>query len=302
MVVGIPRERKDHEGRVGLTTAGASALVRGGCPVLLEQDAGIVAGFAPEAYAAAGAELVPNAADVWGRAGLIVKVKGPLPNEFAYLRPGLALFTFLHLVALPELTRQLIARQVTAIGYETVRLPDGRLPLLEPMSDIAGRLATQVGAHFLQTPNGGRGVLLGGAPGAPPAHVVVIGAGRSGTAAIEVAHGMGAQVTAIDRDPGVLASLAERFRRRLTTAISTPETIAGAVASADLLITAVLVAGARAPVIVTAAMVATMPRGSVIVDVAVDQGGAVETSRPTTHSDPVFVTHGVIHYGVTNTA
>lgn len=299
MIVGVPKEIKDQEYRVSLTPGGVHQLVVHGHQVLVERGAGVGSGFDDEQYRAAGATIVPTPADAWS-ADLVVKVKEPLPQEYDFLRPDLTLFTFLHLAADERLTRELVARGVTGIAYETVELPNGRLPLLTPMSEVAGRMAVQVGAHYLEKMNGGRGKLLGGVPGVRPADVVIIGAGTVGTNAAQIALGMGAHVIMIDINLDRLRQLDQMFRGRLTTLSSTTYNIGQAVQRADLVIGAVLIKGARAPKLVTREMVGHMKPGSVIVDVAVDQGGCVETSRPTTHSHPTFVVDGVIHYCVTN--
>lgn len=301
MRIGVPREIKADEQRVALTPAGAAALVRDGHTVVVEAGAGAETGFEDAEYRAAGAELAPDAGRVWATADLVLKVKEPLPEEYAHFRPGLVLFTFLHLAAAPDLTRALVARGVTGIGYETVERDDGQLPLLMPMSEVAGRMATQIGAHFLERPHGGRGILLGGVPGVAPGHVVILGGGVVGSNAARIAVGLGARVTLLDVDAVRLRALDEQFGGRLETLMSERHHIAQAVAEADLLIGAVLVHGARAPHLVSADMVRTMRPGSVIVDVAVDQGGTVETvDHTTTHSDPVYVRHGVVHYAVPN--
>lgn len=299
MIVGVPKEIKDNEYRVALTPFGAEALVRAGHRVLVQAGAGEGSGFSDDEYRRAGAEVVADAAEVWA-AKLVVKVKEPQPAEYQYLREGLILFAFLHLAAAPELARQLVERGVTAIAYETVRLPDGTLPLLAPMSAIAGRMAPQIAAQYLTRVYGGRGKLLAGVPGVAPARVVVLGAGTVGTNATRIALGMGAQVTLLDRNLERLRRLDLALGGRAITVASSPAAIAEAVRYADAVIGAVLVPGARASVLVTEEMVATMQPGSVIIDVAVDQGGCVETIRPTTHSDPVYTVHGVLHYGVTN--
>lgn len=299
MIVGVPKEIKDNEYRVALTPFGAEALVRAGHRVLVQAGAGEGSGFSDDEYRRAGAEVVADAAEAWA-AELVVKVKEPQPAEYQYLREGLILFAFLHLAAAPELARQLVERGVTAIAYETVRLPDGSLPLLAPMSAIAGRMAPQIAAQYLTRVYGGRGKLLAGVPGVAPARVVVLGAGTVGTNATRIALGMGAQVTLLDRNLERLRRLDLALGGRAVTMASSPAAIAEAVRHADAVIGAVLVPGGRAPILVTEAMVATMQPGAVIIDVAVDQGGCVETIRPTTHSDPVYTVHGVLHYGVTN--
>lgn len=299
MIVGVPKEIKDNEYRVALTPFGAEALVRAGHRVLVQAGAGEGSGFSDDEYRRAGAEVVADAAEAWA-AELVVKVKEPQPAEYQYLREGLILFAFLHLAAAPELARQLVERGVTAIAYETVRLPDGSLPLLAPMSAIAGRMAPQIAAQYLTRVYGGRGKLLAGVPGVAPARVVVLGAGTVGTNATRIALGMGAQVTLLDRNLERLRRLDLALGGRAVTMASSPAAIAEAVRHADAVIGAVLVPGGRAPILVTEAMVAAMQPGAVIIDVAVDQGGCVETIRPTTHSDPVYTVHGVLHYGVTN--
>jgi alanine dehydrogenase len=299
VIVGVPKEIKDNEYRVALTPFGAEALVRAGHRVLVQAGAGEGSGFSDDEYRRAGAEVVADAAEAWA-AELVVKVKEPQPAEYQYLREGLILFAFLHLAAAPELARQLVERGVTAIAYETVRLPDGSLPLLAPMSAIAGRMAPQIAAQYLTRVYGGRGKLLAGVPGVAPARVVVLGAGTVGTNATRIALGMGAQVTLLDRNLERLRRLDLALGGRAVTMASSPAAIAEAVRHADAVIGAVLVPGGRAPILVTEAMVAAMQPGAVIIDVAVDQGGCVETIRPTTHSDPVYTVHGVLHYGVTN--
>lgn len=300
MIIGVPKEIKDRENRVSLTPGGARLLTQLGHRVLVEQSAGEGSGFSDDEYRHNGAEIVPTHADAWNRAEMVLKVKEPLPSEYELLRPNLLLFTYLHLAAEEHLTRELITRHVTAMAYETVELADGSLPLLTPMSEVAGKMAIQIAAHYLEKTHGGRGKLLGGVPGVRPADVVIIGGGTVGTAAAKVALGMGADVTIIDKDLNRLRYLSEILHGSLTTLASNPYNIAEAVKFADVVVGAVLVKGAKAPKLVTREMVKTMTPGSVIVDVAIDQGGSVETMRPTTHSDPIYVVDGVIHYGVTN--
>ena len=300
MIIGIPKEIKDNEYRVAQTPGGVAMLVQHGHRVLVQAGAGEGSGFADEEYRRAGAEIIAEAADVWKQADLILKVKEPLPQEYDYLRPGLLLFTYLHLAADERLTRELMKRQVTAIAYETVELDDGRLPLLIPMSEVAGRMAVQIGAHYLEKTQGGRGKLLGGIPGVRPADVVIIGGGTVGINAAKIALGMGAHVVIIEKNPDRLRYLDEVLHGNLTTLASNPRNIEDSVRVADLVIGAVLIPGARAPILVSRDLVAKMKPGSVIIDVAVDQGGCVETIRPTTHSHPTYVVDGVIHYGVTN--
>lgn len=301
MLIGVPKEIKDNENRVALTPAGVVAYRQAGHDVLIETGAGVGSGFSDEEYRQAGAQIAADASEVWGRAELICKVKEPIASEFAYFRPGQILFAYLHLAAAPDLTRALMEKKVVAIAYETVQAEDGSLPLLTPMSEVAGRMAVQVGAQFLQKPHGGKGIVLGGVPGVLPGEVVIIGGGVVGTNAAKVALGLGAEVTLLDIDAKRLRQLDDVFQGRIRTLMSNPHHIAEMVKRADLLVGAVLVTGARAPRLVSEAMVKTMAPGSVIVDVAVDQGGSIETvDRATTHSDPVYIKHGVVHYAVSN--
>jgi alanine dehydrogenase len=299
--VGVPKEIKNNEYRVAITPSGAHMLHQAGHRVLIERGAGAGSGFPDEDYAGAGAVIVPEAPEVWARADMIMKVKEPLPEEFGFFRENLTLFTYLHLAAAGALTEQLIEKKVTGIAYETIQLANGSLPLLTPMSEVAGRMSVQVGAHFLERFYGGRGVLLGGVPGVPPADVVIMGGGIVGTNAAKMALGLGASVVIIERSADRMRYLDDVFGGRLRTLMSTPYNIASAVRKADLLIGAVLIPGARAPKLVTEEMVEQMKPGSVIVDVAVDQGGSIETiDRVTTHSEPTYEKHGVIHYAVAN--
>lgn len=298
MIIGVPREIKKLEHRVALTPGAVETLVRRGHEVLVEAGAGLGSGLGDEAYEAAGARLV-DAEGAWG-ADMVVKVKEPLPDEYGYLRRDLILFTYLHLAAEERLTRAMLESGVTGIAYETVQLPDRSLPLLTPMSEVAGRMATQVGARYLEKHEGGRGVLLGGVPGVSPASVVIIGGGVVGTNAAKIAVGMGAQVTVFDLSHARLQYLDDIFSGRVITMSSTEPNIRAAVKRADLVIGAVLIPGAKAPKLVTREMISTMKEGSVIVDVAVDQGGCVETIRATTHDDPIYEVDGVVHYGVAN--
>lgn len=300
MIVGTVRELKDEEYRVGLTPEGAHALVDAGHRVLVESAAGDGVGYDDDAYARSGATVVEHAWEVWARSDLIVKVKEPLATEYPLIRDEQTLFTYLHLAALPELTRALIASKVTAIAYETVQLADGSLPLLIPMSQIAGRMATEVGSQYLRKPGPGRGKLISGLPGAPPAHVVVLGAGIVAENAIETAVALGARVTVFDTRLDKLRHVQRLWPGRTTTLQSSRLAIAEALRGADVLICAVLVPGAAAPKLVTRDMVRSMGPGAVIVDVSIDQGGTCETSRPTTHHDPVYVEEGVVHYCVSN--
>ncbi|MGA2630470.1 MAG: alanine dehydrogenase [Terriglobia bacterium] len=300
MHIGLPKEIKDGEFRVGLVPAGVHELVSDGNAVWVQKGAGEGSGFSDQEYAAAGAKILDAAEEVYARAEMIVKVKEPIEPEYRRLRKGQILFAYLHLAPLPELTRVLLETQVSGVAYETIRDQYGSLPLLTPMSEIAGRMSVMVGAHYLQKPLGGRGVLLGGVPGVRPGLVVIVGAGTVGINATKIAMGMGAQVVVLDVDLNRLRHLDDLFFGRIETHLSSPYYVADAVKKADLLIGGVLVRGAAAPKVVTRAMVATMPAASVIVDVAVDQGGCVETTRPTSHSDPVYTVDGVLHYCVTN--
>ncbi|WP_223066494.1 alanine dehydrogenase [Paenibacillus caui] len=301
MRVGIPKEIKNNENRVAITPAGVDTLVRAGHEVWVEQSAGAGSGFSDEEYRSKGAFVAETAAEVWKRAEMIMKVKEPLPEEYGYFREGLILFTYLHLAPEPELTRALVESGVNAIAYETVQLDDGSLPLLMPMSEVAGRMAVQIGAQFLEKPCGGKGILLGGVPGVAPAEVVIVGGGVVGTNAAKIAVGMGARVTLLDLNANRLRYLDEIFAGRITTVMSDSFHIEQAVAKADLVIGAVLIPGARAPKLVKEYMVQQMCEGSVIVDVAIDQGGSVETiDRITTHANPTYTKYGVVHYAVAN--
>jgi alanine dehydrogenase len=300
MMIGVPKEVKDHESRVGVTPAGVKALVEAGHTVLVETQAGALSAFPDDEYQNAGAEIAGSAHDVWRLADMVVKVKEPVEKEYRHFRPGLVLFTYLHLAPLRELTDALLAAKVTGIAYETVRDRANTLPLLTPMSEVAGRMSVQVGATYLEKEHGGRGVLLGGVPGTPPGKVCVIGGGIVGTNAAKIALGMGAQVTIVDLNLNRLRELDDIFGGRVLTLASNSYNIERACCEADLVIGGVLIPGAAAPKIVTRAMVAKMKKGAVIVDVAIDQGGCIETARPTTHTDPSFVVDGVVHYCVTN--
>lgn len=299
MLVGVPAETKDNENRVALTPAGVAELVHHGHGVLVERGAGLGSGFLDAEFASAGAELVETHAEVFARAELVVKVKEPIAPEYGLLRAGQLLFTYLHLAAEPELTRVLVERGVSAIAYETVEV-NRQLPLLTPMSEVAGRMAVQVGAHYLEKTHGGRGQLLGGVPGVRPSNVVIIGGGVVGTNAAVMALGAGAAVTILERDTERMRYLDEVLHGRLYTVMSNRQNVALAVAYADLLIGAVLIPGAKAPKIVTEEMIRAMRPGAVVVDVAIDQGGCIETARPTSHSAPTYDIAGVIHYCVTN--
>jgi alanine dehydrogenase len=299
MNVGVPREIKPGEQRVALTPAGARALTEAGHRVVVEQGAGAGSGFRDDEYTTVGAELAA-VDDVWRRAELVLKVKEPLPPEVARLRAGQTLFTYLHLAPAPELTRALRDTGAIAIAYETVQRPDGSLPLLTPMSEVAGRLSVQEGAFYLGRAHGGRGILLSGVPGVPPGNVVILGAGTAGLNAARTAVGLGADVSILDVNLERLRHVDDLFRGRAVTLMSNSFNIDQVVRRADLLVGAVLVAGARAPVLVTKEMVAQMKEGAVIVDIAVDQGGCVETIRPTTLLDPTYLVGAVLHYGVAN--
>ncbi len=301
MIIGIPKEIKNNEYRVGITPAGVDALVKNGHTVFIEQGAGGGSGFTDMDYEKTGAKILDTASAIYAGSEMIIKVKEPLAAEYEYFREGQILFAYLHLAPDRELTAALQKKQVTAIAYETVQLANGSLPLLTPMSEVAGKMAVQIGAHFLEKPFGGRGVLLGGVPGVEPGKVVIIGGGTVGTNAAKVAVGMGARVTILEKNPDRLTYLDDIFMGRVTTIMSNRYSIAKEVADADLLVGAVLIPGAKAPRLVTEEMVEKMQPGSVIVDVAIDQGGSIETiDRVTTHSDPVFIKHGVVHYSVAN--
>ncbi len=300
MLIGIPKEIKIQEYRVGMVPGGVKSLVQAGHQVLLEKEAGEGSGYADAEFEAAGAETVTSAAEVYERAEMIVKVKEPQPPEYEMLKHRQILFCYLHLAPEPELTRALIKGGVNSIALETIQLDDGSLPCLSPMSDIAGRMSVQIGAHYLQRENGGAGVLLGGVPGVTPALVTIIGAGQVGSNALRMAVGMNARVVVLDVDLQRLTRLDEQYAGKIITCMSDPDQIERFAPYSHLLIGAVLHPGGRAPVLVTEGMVKKMRKGSVIVDVAVDQGGCVETIHPTTHEEPTYTLHGVIHYGVSN--
>jgi alanine dehydrogenase len=300
LTVGVPRERKDGEHRVAITPDGVHELVGHGVPVLVEHDAGADSSITDDAYRAAGAGITDATDDVWARADLVLKVKEPQPEELSQLRPGLVLFTYLHLAAYPKVAEALLAQRVTGVAYETVQSDAGALPLLAPMSEVAGRMAPQVGSHFLEREHGGRGVLLGGAPGVRPARVVVLGAGNVGWNAAWIAQGMEAEVLLLDKNLDRLRWVDQIHRGRIMTLASTRLAVERAATEADLVIGAVLVPGGRAPVVVTDAMVRGMKTGSVIVDCAIDQGGCVEHIHETSHADPVYDVGGVLHYAVGN--
>jgi len=301
MIIGVTREIKTQEYRVAITPAGVDALVHSGHTVVIEDQAGQGSGFLNSDYQAAGAKIARSAGEVWTQAEMIVKVKEPLPSEFQFFRPGLIIFTFLHLAAEKSLTLALMESRVVAIAYETVETLNGSLPLLTPMSEIAGRMAVQVGMTFLEKPQKGKGVLLGGVAGVHPGSVVIIGGGVVGTNALKRAIGLGSRVTILDKSLDRLRYLDDLFHGRIESLASNRYNIAEVVAQADLVIGAVLIPGALAPHLITEAMVRSMQPGSVIVDVSIDQGGCVETiDHPTTHDDPVFIKHDVVHYAVAN--
>lgn len=301
MIIGVPKEIKNNENRVAMVPAGVQTLVGAGHKVLVEAGAGLGSGFPDESYVAAGAKILPQAQQVWDSSDLIIKVKEPLPAEYGYFREGLNLFTYLHLAAAGDLVRHLMQKKVFALAYETIQLADGSLPLLTPMSEVAGRMSVQIGAHFLEKAQGGRGVLLGGVPGVEAGHVVIIGGGIVGTNAAKMAVGLRAKVTVLENNPKRLRELEDLFGGSAQVIMSNSYNIAKAVESADILIGGVLIPGAKAPHLVKEDMVKQMKAGSVIVDVAIDQGGCIETvDRVTTHDDPTYLKHGVVHYSVAN--
>jgi len=297
--VGVPKEIKTREYRVGMTPAGVRQLVARGHKVLVEKSAGEGSGLPDAQYVAAGATIVPTAADAWG-AEMVVKVKEPLPNEYGYFRKDLLLYTYLHLAAEPELTKQLAQKGVAGVAYETIEMPDGTLPLLRPMSEVAGRMAVQIGAQNLEKAHGGKGVLLGGVPGTRRGRVVILGGGVVGKNAARIAIGMGAHVTVLDVRGEQMDYLEDVFGASIETLYSNPHNIEESVTRADLVIGAVLVTGAKAPTLVTRDMISKMEKGTVIVDVAIDQGGCIETIKPTSHDHPTYEVDGVVHYGVPN--
>lgn len=300
MIIGVPKEIKNNENRVGLTPGGVKMLADRGHKLLVETKAGQGIGANDDAYAKAGATIVDSAKEVWERADMVIKVKEPIAAEYPLMKPNLILYTYLHLAAEPELTKQLMERKVSAVAYETIQLDDGGLPLLTPMSEVAGRMATQIGARYLQKNEGGKGILLSGVPGVRRGKVAVIGGGVAGTNAAIIAMGMGAQVTILDVNMNRLQYLDDIYKNSISTLYSNPVNIAKAVAEADLVVGTVLLAGAKAPKLVTRDMIKSMEPNSVVVDVSIDQGGCIETIRPTSHSDPIFREENVIHYGVTN--
>ena len=300
LAVGVPTEIKEDEARIAITPDGVRELNTHGIDVLVQAGAGSGSSLDDDTFRRAGAEIVAEAPELWERAGLICKVKEPQPSEFAYFRKGQVIFTYLHLAAYPTVADALLEHGVTGIAYETVQLPSGDLPLLAPMSEVAGRMSVQVGAHFLERPHGGRGVLMGGAPGVRPARVVVLGAGNVGWNAAWMAAGLEAEVDLLDKNIDRLRHVDQIQMGRITTLASNRGQVERIIGDADLVIGAVLVAGSRAPVVVTEDMVRSMQAGAVVVDIAIDQGGCVETSHETTHSEPTFERHGVVHYAVGN--
>ncbi|GLO67927.1 MULTISPECIES: alanine dehydrogenase [Oceanobacillus] len=300
MIIGVPKEIKNNENRVAMTPAGVVHLINAGHTVQIENGAGLGSNFTDAEYKEAGAELIGSAASVWENADMIMKVKEPLSSEYKYFRKGLILFTYLHLAAAPELTKALVDSEVTAIAYETITV-NGTLPLLTPMSEVAGRMATQIGAQYLEKSEGGKGILLGGIPGVSRGKVTVIGGGVVGTHAAKIALGLGAEVTIIDLNPVRLRQLDDIFGSSIQTLMSNPYNIAEAVKDSDLVIGSVLIPGRKAPKLVTDEMIQSMQPGSVLVDVAIDQGGNFETvDHPTTHDEPIYVKHDVLHYAVAN--
>jgi alanine dehydrogenase len=300
VTVGVPKEVKDHETRVGLVPSGVTALREAGHQVFVETKAGKGSSIPDQDYADAGAEILSNAADVWSKADLVVKVKEPQVSEYPFFRRGLILFTYLHLAPLPDLTKKLVEAKVNSVAYETIRETDGSLPLLTPMSEVAGRMAVQVGAQYLEAPNGGRGVLLGGVPGVAPANVVILGGGVVGHNSAKMAVGLGAHVTIIDRNLERLRQLDDIYNSQIVTLASNSFTIRETLRHADLVVGAVLIPGASAPKLVRREMLKGMKKGAVMVDVAIDQGGCFETSHATTHTDPIYFVDDVLHYCVSN--
>jgi alanine dehydrogenase len=300
MIVGVAKEIKDHETRVGLVPSTVAALHEAGHEVVVETNAGLGSSIPDHDYESAGGKIVPTAAEVWGRSDILVKVKEPQPSEYGLFRPGLILFTYLHLAPLPELTQKLVEKGVNSVAYETIREKDGSLPLLTPMSEVAGRMAVQVGAQYLEKPNGGRGILLGGVPGVAPANVVIIGGGVVGHNSAKMAVGLGAHVSILDINLDRLRALDDIYSSQLVTLASNTHTIAEALRHADLVVGAVLITGASAPKIVRRSMLKHMKKGAVMVDVAIDQGGCFDTSHPTTHTEPIYFVDDVLHYCVSN--
>ncbi len=300
MFIGVPKEIKNNENRVGMTEMGVRQLVNEGHKLLIEQGAGLGSGISDDQYVKAGAQIIPSKSEVYARADMIVKVKEPLPAEFELMKENQILYTYLHLAAEPELTKVLMKKKVRAVAYETIQLADGSLPLLTPMSEVAGRMATQVGAFYLQKDHGGKGILLGGVTGVKPGRVTILGGGIVGTNAAKMAIGLGAQVTILDVNLSRLEYLDLVFQGRCTTLFSNAQNIETSVAESDLVVGAVLITGAKAPTLVSRKYISSMSKGSVVVDVAVDQGGCIETCKPTSHAEPTYEVDGVIHYCVPN--
>ena len=300
MLIGVPKEIKNRENRIGVVPGGVAQLIAAGHKVIIQKGAGLGAGIPDEKFVAAGAKIVETKEDVWGQADMVMKVKEPIEPEYKLMRDGQILYTYLHLAAVPELAKELVNRKVSAVAYETIELANGSLPLLTPMSEVAGRMAVQVGAQCLQKHNGGKGLLLGGVPGVKRGRVVIIGGGVVGINSAKMAVGLGASVTIMDVNAARLAYLDDIFGNNVSTLMSNPENIAAAVREADLVVGAVLITGAKAPMLVSRKDIANMEPDSAVVDVAIDQGGCIETIKPTTHDDPVYKTEGVLHYGVTN--
>lgn len=300
MIIGVPKEIKNQEDRVAVTPGGVKALIKQGHTVLIQKNAGVGAGYSDEEYIAAGAQIKAKADEVWNSANMVVKVKEPLESEYKFFRDDLILFTYLHLANEPALTKALVDSKCVAIAYETVRGRDNSLPLLTPMSEIAGRMAVQNGAVYLQKSHGGKGMLIDGVPGVAAGHIVILGAGIVGTAALRRAVGLGARVTVLDVSTARLRYLNEVFMGQIETQYSNEENLTAAIKTADLVIGAVLIPGAKTPKLITEEMIKQMPDGGVVVDVAIDQGGCVQTAHATSHDEPVFVKHGVIHYAVAN--
>lgn len=300
MIIGVPKEVKVKENRVGMVPGGVTAFVQQGHKVFVETNAGAGVGLSDEDYVKAGAKILNSAEEVWGSSEMIIKVKEPISSEYSLMQSNQILYTYLHLAAVPELANALLEKNVASVAYETIQGDDGFLPLLKPMSEVAGRMSVQVGIRLLEKNAGGKGLMIGGVPGVRRGHVVVIGGGYVGVNAAKMAIGLGARVTILDVNASRLAYLDDIFGSKVTTLMSNIENITHSVAEADLLVGAVLLAGAKAPVLVTEEMVKSMEKGSAIVDVAIDQGGSVATIKPTNHDQPTYVEHGVIHYGVTN--
>lgn len=301
MIIGVPKEIKANENRVAITPAGVTNFVRNGHEVFIEKNAGLGSGFTDEEFIEEGAKILGTPDEIYDRADMILKVKEPLPSEYNLLKPGQILFTYLHLASDKKMTEALLEANIIGIAYETVQLPNGFLPLLTPMSEIAGRMSVQIGAHFLEKPHGGKGVLLSGAPGVLPAKVTVVGGGNVGANAARIAAGLGADVTIVELSPTRLRALEDLFNDRVKTLMSNPYNVKKAVSESDLVIGAVLVPGAKAPTVVTEDMVKEMQPGSVIVDVAIDQGGCIETcDHASTHDDPIYIKYDVVHYSVAN--